>query len=165
VVRPGGSGVGEVGNPDIDGDNGQNTTASDPFEVKGVVGAPKSSHVKSVLRRHVPTGHVPYHSRGFYNSWKWGNATHVSSYRLQRDEYLYGTDTAKTAWSSRQTSIRQDSRPQWPSNGSRERQSKNGVHSSVCGTYITGPRIGGASRAYAGLLIGFRITLVPVQES
>jgi hypothetical protein len=45
----------------FDGDNGQHTTASDRFEVKGVVGEPKSSHVKSVLLRHVQTGHVPYY--------------------------------------------------------------------------------------------------------
>jgi hypothetical protein len=60
--RRGGIMVGEVGTADFDGDDGQHTTASDRFEVKGVVGEPKSSHVKSVLMRHVQTGHVPYYS-------------------------------------------------------------------------------------------------------
>jgi hypothetical protein len=41
-ARRGGIGVGEVGNAEIDGDDGQHTTASDRFEVKGVVGEPKS---------------------------------------------------------------------------------------------------------------------------
>jgi len=154
-----------VGNADFDGDDGQHTTASDRVEVKGVIGEPKSSLVKSVLMRHVKTGHVPYYSRRFYKQWKWGNATRASSDRLRRDDHLYGTETAKAAWSGGRISMRHDSRPQWPSNGSRKRKSKNGIHSSVYGAVITGSRIGGASRAHAGLRLGFGIALVPVEES
>jgi len=65
-VRQGGIGVRVVGNADFDGNDGQHTTTSDRFEGKGVVGDPKSSHVKSVLMRHFQTGHVPYYSRSFY---------------------------------------------------------------------------------------------------
>jgi len=39
-VQRGGIWVGEVGNADLDGDNGQHTTASDRFEVKGDIGVP-----------------------------------------------------------------------------------------------------------------------------
>jgi len=164
-VRQGGIGFREVGNADFDGDDGQHTTASDRFEVKGVDGEPKSSHVKSVLMRHIQTGHVPYYSRGLYKRWKWGGATSASSHRLRRDEHLYDTETAKTAWSSGRTSIRHDPRPQRPRNGSCERESKDNVHGSVFGALITGSRIGGASCAHAGLRLSFGIALVPVQES
>jgi len=105
--------------------------------------------------RHIQTGHVPYYSRGLYKRWKWGNATGVSSQRLRRDEHLYVTETAKTAWCSGRTSIRHESRPQWPRNGPCKRQSKNGVHGSVYGALITGSRSGDASRDYAGLRLGF----------
>jgi hypothetical protein len=60
-VHQGVIGVIEVGIADCDGDDGQHTTASDRFDVKGV-GEPKSCHVKSVLMRHVQTGHVPLYS-------------------------------------------------------------------------------------------------------
>jgi hypothetical protein len=53
----------QSGNAGCDGDDGQHTTASDRFEVKGVIGEPIRSHVKSVLMRHVQTRHVPYCSR------------------------------------------------------------------------------------------------------
>ena len=43
-MQRGGIGFGEVGNADFDGDDGQHKTASDCFEVNGVVGEPKSSH-------------------------------------------------------------------------------------------------------------------------
>jgi hypothetical protein len=46
TVRRGGIGVGEVGNAVFDDDDGQHTTASYRFEVKGVVVEPKISHVK-----------------------------------------------------------------------------------------------------------------------
>jgi hypothetical protein len=36
-VTQGGIGVGEVGNADFHGDDGQHTTASDHFEVKGFI--------------------------------------------------------------------------------------------------------------------------------
>jgi len=62
-VRRGGIGVRVVSNSDYDGDDGQHTTASDCFEVKGVVGEPKRSHVKSVIMWHVQTGHIPYYSQ------------------------------------------------------------------------------------------------------
>jgi hypothetical protein len=164
VVRPGGIGVGEIGIAHFHGDDGQHTTASDRFEVKGVVGEPKSSHIKSVLMRHVPTEHVRCYSPGFCKRWKLGNAKHASSHRLRRDEHLAVTQTAKTTWSIGRTSIRHNSRPQWPSNHSCERQSKNSVHGSVYGGLISGLRRGGAGRAYAGLRLGFVIALVPVQE-
>jgi len=45
-VRRSRFGVGEVGTGEIDGDDGQHTTASDRFEIKGVVEEPKCSHVK-----------------------------------------------------------------------------------------------------------------------
>ena len=141
----------EVGNADFDGDVGKHTTASDRSNVKGGVWEPKSSHVKSVLMRHVQTRHVPYCSRCFYKRLKWGNATRASSHRLRRDEHLYGTETAKTAWSSGRTSILHDPRPQQPRNGSCERESKDDVHGSVYGALIAGSRIGGASCAHAGL--------------
>jgi hypothetical protein len=99
-VRQGGIEVGEVGNADFHGDNGQHTTALDRFEVKGVVGEPKGSHLKSVLMRHVQIRHVPYYSRGYDKRWKWGNATCVSWQRLRHNEHHYGTETAKTASSS-----------------------------------------------------------------
>jgi hypothetical protein len=67
----------------------------DRFEVKGVVGEPKRSQVKSVLMRHVLTGHIQYYSQGVYRRWQWEHATRVSSHRLQRDENHNGTDTAK----------------------------------------------------------------------
>jgi len=69
--------VGEVGNADVDGNDGQHSTTSDRFEVKGVVGEPKSSHYLSVLMRHVQSGHFPGYSRTVYLRWKWGNATRV----------------------------------------------------------------------------------------
>jgi len=63
-VRRGGIVVSGVGNADFDHHDGQHTTASDHFEVKSGVADPNSSHVKSVLRYHVQTGHVPYYARG-----------------------------------------------------------------------------------------------------
>jgi hypothetical protein len=68
-IRQGRIRVGEIGNADFDGDDGQHTTASDCFEVKGVVGEPKSTHIKSVLIRHVHKGQVPKYSRGFTKRW------------------------------------------------------------------------------------------------
>jgi len=68
-VRWGGLRFREVGNADIDGDDGQHTAALDRFEVKSGVGEPKSSHVKSVLMRHVQTGHVPHYSWCFDKRW------------------------------------------------------------------------------------------------
>jgi len=64
AVQQGGIGVREVGNAHFDGDNGQQTTASDRFEVRSGVGDPQSSHVKSVLMRHVQTQRITYYSRG-----------------------------------------------------------------------------------------------------
>jgi hypothetical protein len=141
----------EVGNADFDGHNGQYTTASDRFEVKGVIGEPTSSYVESVLMWHIQTEHVPYYSQGFYKRQKWGNAMGVSSHRVWRDEHLSGTEIAKTAGSSGQTSICHDSRPEWPGNGSCKRKSKNGIHGSIYSALSTGSRIGGASRHHAGL--------------
>ena len=117
-VQQGGLGVREIGNADFDGDNGQHTTGSDRFEVNGVVGEPISSHVKSVYMQHVQTRHVPHNLGGFYKSLKFGNATHARSHRLRDDTHPYSTETAKTAWSSRQTSKPHDPRPQCPGNGS-----------------------------------------------
>jgi hypothetical protein len=164
-VRRVGLGFREVGNADFDGDDGQHTTATDRFEVKGVDREPKSSHVKSVLMRHIQTGNVPYYSRGFYKRWKWGKPKSASSHRLRRDEHLYDTGIAKTAWSSGQTSIHHDPRPQRPPNSSCELESKDNVHGSVYGALITGSRIGGASCAHAGLRLSYGIALVPVQAS
>jgi hypothetical protein len=59
-VRRGRIGFGEGGNAVVDGDDGKHTTTLDRFEVKGGVGEPKSSHVKSVLMRHSQTGYVAY---------------------------------------------------------------------------------------------------------
>jgi len=101
--------------------------------------------------RDVQTGHVPYHSRGYHERWKWRNAIRASCHRLRHDEHLDGTETAKMGWSSGRTSILHDSSPQWPSHGSRKRQSKNGIHGAVYGAIITGSRIGGAICAHAGL--------------
>jgi len=115
--------------------------------------------------RQVQTGHIPYHSQGCYKWWKWGNATLASSQRMWREKHLYGTGTAKTAWSSGQTSRCHHHQPQWADNGSCEQESKNNVHDSVYGALITGSRIGIASFAHAGLWLGFGIALVPVQET
>ena len=136
-ARRGGIGVREVGNADFDGNDGQHTTALDPFQVKSGVGEPKRLHVKSVLMRHVQTRHVTYYSRGFYKRWKCGDAMGASSHRLRHDEHLYGSYTAKAIGSSARSSTCHDCRPQRPGNGSRKRKSKNGTHSSVYGALIT----------------------------
>jgi len=59
----------EVRNIDLDGEDGQHTTAIDCFQVTSGVGQSKSSHVKSVLMPHVQTGHVPYYPGGFHERW------------------------------------------------------------------------------------------------
>jgi len=102
---------------------------------------------------------------GCYNRWKWGNETCVSSYQLQHNEYLYGTKTAITPWSSRSTSICYDSRPQWPDNGSRKWKPKTGIHSARYGALLTDSTIGGASCTHTGLQLGLGIALVPVHKS
>jgi hypothetical protein len=68
-VRQGAIGFGERDDADIDGDDGQHISASECFEGKSGVGDPKSSHVKSVLMRHVQTRHIPYYAQGFYKKW------------------------------------------------------------------------------------------------
>jgi hypothetical protein len=57
----------------------------------------------------------------FIRDGNWGNATRVSSRPLRHNKHLYSTETAKSAWSSGRTSIRHDSRPQCPGDGSRRR--------------------------------------------
>jgi len=133
--------------------------------VKGFVGERKSSHLKSVLMWHVQNGHVPYWSRGVYKRRKWGNVMRASSHQLWRDEHLCGTETVKMAWSTRQTSMCHDHRPQWPCNGSRKSVSKLIVDSLLCGAHITSSRIRSTRRAYVGLLLRFEIVLVPNEES
>ena len=100
-VRQRGIKVTEVGNADFDCGDGQHTTASDRFEIMGVIGEPKSSHVKSELMQHVQTRHVPYYLGSVYKRLKWGNATGARSHRLRHHNHLYGTETAKTAGPSR----------------------------------------------------------------
>jgi len=82
-----------------------------------------------------------------------------------RDEYHYGTETAKMAWSSEPTSMCYNCRPQRPGNWSRKRKSKRSVHSSLYRALIIGSGIGCASGAHAGLPLSLEIALVPVQES
>jgi hypothetical protein len=60
-----GFGVREVGNADFDGNNAQHATATDHFEVKGVVEESKISDVKSALLLALQTGHALYYSQGF----------------------------------------------------------------------------------------------------
>jgi len=158
-------GVGEVGNAHFDGDDAQHTTASDHFEVKGVVGEPKTSHVKLVLVQQVQTGHVQWYYQNLYKWWKRGNAMCVSAHWLQRNKPQSGTQTAKLAWSSEWTSICHNSWPQWPANGSHKWKSKNGVPGLVHGTCITSSTMGGASCTHAGVPLGFGNALVPVQKS
>jgi len=149
--------VSEVGNAYFDGDDGWHTTAWDYFEVKGGVGEPKRCHVKSVLMWRIQTGHVQYHSWGIDRRWKWGNATCAGYHQLRHNEHLYVTETAKTARSRVRTSIRHDSRPQWPVNRSHQQTSKNGLDGSVYCTRITTWRTGGAIRSHVGLRLGFGI--------
>jgi len=140
----------EVGNADFDGDNGHHTTASDCFEVKTGVGQLKSSHVKSVLMRHVQIRHIPDYSEGCHRRCKWGNEMRASSHQLRHNKHLCGTETAKMAWSAGQTSICYNSKPQWPGNDSPKWKSRNCVHGSVLGALITSWRVGGASCAHPG---------------
>jgi len=85
--------------------------------------------------------------------------------QLRHNEHRYGTDTAKTPSSGRQTTIHHDSRPRWVSNGLCGQQLKHGIHGWVYGPLITGRRIGRASCAHVGLRLGFGNARVPVHES
>jgi len=123
-VRQDGIGVEEVGNADCDGDDGQHPAVLDLFEVNGVVGDLKRSQIKSALRRHVQTSHVPYCSRGLNKTWTLGNALLATSHGLQRDSHHHDTKTSNTAWSSRGTSKLHDSRHQWPRDSSHQCQAK-----------------------------------------
>jgi len=89
----------------------------------------------------------------------------VSSHQLQRDNHLYGTKTANTAWPSGRTSICHDTGPQQQGSGSPKEKPKNSIHSLIYEAHITGSRTRGPSCAHGGLRLDFGIASVPVQES
>jgi len=89
-------GVGDVGDEEFEGDDGQHSTTPDRFEVPGIAREPKSSDVKSVLKSHDQPGHVPYYSRGMSKRLKQGNATHASPHQLRQYEHLNVNKTSNT---------------------------------------------------------------------